>query len=290
MQKIIKIISFISFPYITLSAMKWDAKKYYLHHAPQRDTALTMLAKVDLTDKTVLDVGCGPGDITSEMLNRGAMFVTGIDACPNMIDKAQELYGAKENIEFIHVPAEVFCPFEKYNLVTSFYCLHWILDIEKLNTIFSNFFYALKDYGEVLFTIDTTKEGSNIFLEAFENILSDLQLFSIQEPLQGTILVGEPLSSEQLVRLLEINGLQALSIEHQNHPIRFTNKEDFANWVQPMVTPVPYVANLPSDQQELLLNLYINKLWNMLEPDEDYKIYHLKTAVVHAKKFRLKNI
>ena len=44
----------------------------------------------DLTGRTVLDIGCGSGPYVIEALNRGASWVTAVDAAPNMLALVRE--------------------------------------------------------------------------------------------------------------------------------------------------------------------------------------------------------
>jgi 2-polyprenyl-3-methyl-5-hydroxy-6-metoxy-1,4-benzoquinol methylase len=52
--------------------------------------ALTFEILGDLTDRTVLDVGCGSGPYVVEALKRGARLVTAVDPAPNMLSLARE--------------------------------------------------------------------------------------------------------------------------------------------------------------------------------------------------------
>jgi SAM-dependent methyltransferase len=49
------------------------------------------LEHAGLADRTVLDVGCGIGDLAIETLSRGASSATGFDLSPKAIDHAREL-------------------------------------------------------------------------------------------------------------------------------------------------------------------------------------------------------
>ncbi|MGW4371811.1 class I SAM-dependent methyltransferase [Nocardia takedensis] len=63
---------------------------YNAHY--DRPTVLDLLG--DLTDRTVLDAGCGPGLYITELLARGA-HVIAIDAAANMIDLARRHAGGQ---------------------------------------------------------------------------------------------------------------------------------------------------------------------------------------------------
>jgi SAM-dependent methyltransferase len=54
-------------------------------------TLADALEQEGLADRTVLDVGCGIGDLAIETLTRGAASATGFDLSPKAIDRAREL-------------------------------------------------------------------------------------------------------------------------------------------------------------------------------------------------------
>jgi SAM-dependent methyltransferase len=58
----------------------------------------------DLTDKTVLDVGCGSSPYIAEAVRRGSLRITGIDPAPAMLELARarvDRYGASSRVEFV---------------------------------------------------------------------------------------------------------------------------------------------------------------------------------------------
>ena len=59
-----------------------------------------VLEAMDWTDKTVLDVGCGTGDMCSLVAESGAKSVTGVDYAPEAISEAEKKYQA-ENLQFV---------------------------------------------------------------------------------------------------------------------------------------------------------------------------------------------
>jgi 2-polyprenyl-3-methyl-5-hydroxy-6-metoxy-1,4-benzoquinol methylase len=71
----------------------------------------------DLTDKKVLDIGCGSGRISFLLAKKGAN-VTGVDYSQNMINLAKKYQTTQDlpNIEFIHGDLEQFSPDKKYDI------------------------------------------------------------------------------------------------------------------------------------------------------------------------------
>ncbi|RTZ15649.1 malonyl-[acyl-carrier protein] O-methyltransferase BioC [Vibrio aquaticus] len=70
------------------------AKSYDQHAAFQRDVGERLLAKMpeDLSGKTVLDIGCGTGYFSYELLKRGAQVIC-FDLSPDMLEAAKEKCG-----------------------------------------------------------------------------------------------------------------------------------------------------------------------------------------------------
>ena len=56
---------------------------------------LEALAEAGLAGRTVLDIGCGIGDLALATLERGAVGATGVDLSPKAIEQAQELAKAR---------------------------------------------------------------------------------------------------------------------------------------------------------------------------------------------------
>src|SRR5512135_966530 len=79
----------------------WPAEEAYRMWAPTYDKTennavlfaeerimCSLLDRIDLADKSVVDVGCGTGRHVSHLLRRGAASVTGIDASMEMLSQA----------------------------------------------------------------------------------------------------------------------------------------------------------------------------------------------------------
>jgi trans-aconitate 2-methyltransferase len=78
----------------------WSPEQYAVHAGHRQRPAYELLSRIGAQDPAnVVDLGCGPGDITAELARRwpGAR-VTGIDSSEAMIDSAQRLTG--ESLRF----------------------------------------------------------------------------------------------------------------------------------------------------------------------------------------------
>ncbi len=91
--------------------------------------ALKILSeKVDLENKTVLDVGTGTGVWGKMFLEFGAKKVTAVDFAQKMVDVASEKYQNLENFETFVCDAEKLekIPDKSFDIVTASYVLHGV--------------------------------------------------------------------------------------------------------------------------------------------------------------------
>ena len=117
----------------------------------------------DLTNKTVLDLGCGLGINCAEFVNSGASAVTGIDISKKMLDSARAKH-SDDKISYINMALEDIGGLDcKYDLIYSSLCFNYIYDFQKL----INDIYSLLNYnGVLLFSqehpIVTASIGNNL--------------------------------------------------------------------------------------------------------------------------------
>lgn len=82
----------------------------------------------------ILDVGCGDGQVTIEILlpklPKNCSRITGTDKSENMITFARKLYSNTKQTQFVTFDiSEDILPVEfqeKFDHIFSFYCLHWV--------------------------------------------------------------------------------------------------------------------------------------------------------------------
>lgn len=103
--------------------MKWDSERYLNRHAfiIERGRALLDLLAPQAGER-ILDLGCGTGDITQSIAERGAQVV-GVDASADMIATARERFPALD----FHVEDAAALPFEaEFDAVFTHAVLHWV--------------------------------------------------------------------------------------------------------------------------------------------------------------------
>ena len=127
----------------------WDGAAYQRLSDPQFRWGMKVLDRVVLRgDETVLDVGCGTGRLTAELLERLPRGrVIAVDASESMLAEARKQlarYGGR--VEFIAADALELKVDGVADLVFSTATFHWILDHAKL---FRVLFRALKPGGRL---------------------------------------------------------------------------------------------------------------------------------------------
>lgn len=104
---------------------KWNAEQYIKFQAERTQPVEDLIAKLSITPKTILDIGCGPGNST-ECLKRHFKDadVIGVDASPKMLEKAQKNH---PDLTFAYgcIPDDL-RNFGQFDLIFSNACLHWI--------------------------------------------------------------------------------------------------------------------------------------------------------------------
>ena len=110
-----------------ISSLNWNASLYDTKHDFVSKYGEALLDILDAKPgETILDVGCGTGDLAAQIAASGAQ-VTGFDFSPDMIDAAKNKF---PGIEFHVASASNFQFPDNFDAVFSNATLHWVLDYE----------------------------------------------------------------------------------------------------------------------------------------------------------------
>lgn len=122
--------------------------------------------KFDFEPETILDLGCGTGNISS-LLYKDGYDVIGVDISEDMLTVAKNK--AVEGNEDILYLNQDMCEFELYGTVDCILCLfdsiNYVEDIEKINNVFKLAHNYLNPGGLFIFDVNT--------IYKYENILAD---------------------------------------------------------------------------------------------------------------------
>jgi len=126
----------------------WDAATYDRLPIPMTGWGLEVLERLELRgDETVLDAGCGTGQVTEalrERLPRG--HVIALDASPSMIAKAVERLGADRMTYLTHDLMEPI-PIDPVDAILSTATFHWVPDHDRL---FANLAAVIEPGGQLV--------------------------------------------------------------------------------------------------------------------------------------------
>lgn len=104
----------------------WDSEQYLKFAKERKQPCIDLINRLSNTYKTILDLGCGPGNSTENLKNKYMNAeIIGIDIDDNMLDKAR---AAHKDIRFIKgtVPESLDVFENKFDLIFSNACIHWI--------------------------------------------------------------------------------------------------------------------------------------------------------------------
>ena len=110
---------------------EWDAPAYDTLNAPMTVRGNDTVARLELRGgETVLDAGCGTGEVTAtplERLPRGR--VVALDGSRRMLDAARERFAGDPRVAFVHADLERPLPLaEPVDAIVSTSTFHWVRD------------------------------------------------------------------------------------------------------------------------------------------------------------------
>lgn len=130
-------------------AKSYASKIEYNSHNALYERPATLSLLPDVRGMNVLDAGCGPGEYTSLLIDRGAN-VTAIDYSEEMIKIARERTAGKATIfkANLNLPLD-FLKNDEFDIIISSMVIHYIKDLRNL---FSEFNRVLKTGGTLIFS------------------------------------------------------------------------------------------------------------------------------------------
>lgn len=264
--------------------MSWNADQYKIGNTIQESLAIHMLEsnfETSIAGKEVLDLGCGTGNITCKLVSQfGAKRAHGIDLSTSMINHCQNNYRdpkltfALGDIKDLKSEAE-------YDIVTSFFCLHWLNTDSKIQT-FGAISHALRPGGVFLAAggIKGDHQNKHPLIDVLRELLPQLIIkYPGLENKTITELSGyQRLTRDDALKLLAENGLTVLRMDHITIPLKFSSQEELDKFVRPLISPIPLLKLVPPEDVEEIINQIIGKTYISLENG----IYNFDTTVTKA--------
>ncbi|MBC8156006.1 MAG: methyltransferase domain-containing protein [Bacteroidetes bacterium] len=108
--------------------MNWNAELYTKKHAFVFRYGTDLIDLLDpRTGELILDLGCGSGELTQQIADRGATVI-GLDASASMLEKARQQFPA---LDLRPGDATTFALPERVDAIFSNAVLHWVPDYER---------------------------------------------------------------------------------------------------------------------------------------------------------------
>jgi trans-aconitate 2-methyltransferase len=114
---------------------EWDAPAYDRLNAPMNERGNDAVARLELRgDETVLDAGCGTGEVTATLLERLPHGrVIALDGSRQMLEAAKERFAGDARVSYVYADlAEPLPLAEPVDAIVSTSTFHWVLDHDAL--------------------------------------------------------------------------------------------------------------------------------------------------------------
>jgi len=254
----------------------WKGDEYAKNSESQKSSAEDCINVLQLKDfSAVLDVGCGDGKITAAMAKKIPHGeVVGVDISPSMITFASQTFSDMPNLSFFTQDAARINFEEKFDLITSFTVMQWVLkQAEALDAMYK----ALKPGGTLCIQIPTGLP------EEMQQALSQL----ISSDKWSKYFVGfsppwkfyEPEEYKELLLNASFTPSRMETFtKHEKFPSRSVFQGFLRQWF-------PYLRPLPENMKDSFLTALVDRYLDILPQDKDGRVSFIVTRLeVEAKK------
>lgn len=247
---------------------KWDPELYEARHSFVWQFGQDLLELLDpRPGERILDLGCGPGNLTQKIAERGA-DVVGLDSSPAMIGQARQNY---PRLQFTLLDAAAMCFHREFDAVFSNAALHWMLDAA---TVAGGISRALRNGGR--FVAELGGKGNVHHIEA-----------AIEAVLEGRL--GQKLppkrtffpSAGEYSILLESAGMEIRTVQVFERPTKLEGDRGMENWLRQFAWY--YFDVLPEARREAALQEVVEKLRPVLCGSDGWFADYKRLRLVAAK-------
>jgi len=199
--------------------VKWNTDLYNLQHNFVYKYGENVIEWLDpQLGERILDVGCGTGQLT-EIIHHSGAIVTGVDASPEMIERAKENYN---DIEFFVTDATDFSFDSTFDAVFSNATLHWI---NKQKEVLQCIYNVLKKGGRFVFEM-----GGKHNIESIHRAIKNAM---IEEKIESKIpkeLNYFPSVAQQCTLLEEV-GFTVADVMYFERPTKLEGEDGMKLWI-----------------------------------------------------------
>ncbi|KAL0134151.1 hypothetical protein PUN28_001178 [Cardiocondyla obscurior] len=198
-----------------------------------------------------MDIGCGPGDITNDIilpaLHPNAVII-GTDISEDMIKYARKTYSKEKQLDFDvldiqtkELPAKYISEFDH---IFSFHALHWCFDIKQA---FKNIYRMLRPNGTMLVLVVSLHPICKVIQETIQDnrfapYIKDVNISPVW-PFQDSV---NP--NRELKGLLKEIGFK---IDHCSHRNVYHFDDNSDQFLSSILAFLEFIDNIPHDQKEI---------------------------------------
>ncbi|MGF7229854.1 class I SAM-dependent methyltransferase [Arachidicoccus sp.] len=226
--------------------IKWNAELYDNKHSFVAQYGEDLIGLLQpKPGERILDLGCGTGTLTKDISESGAEVI-GIDASPEMIEKAKAAY---PEIAFEVADASNFSFEDKFDAIFSNAALHWVTEYEAAITcIFNN----LKSGGRLILEMG----GKGNVKSITDAIKTAMKAEGLMEKIPTDFWYFPSLSA--YTSLLEKQGFRVELAHHFERPTRLSGLDGMKNWIEMFGNF--FFKGISSEQAETVINRAVEQL------------------------------
>jgi trans-aconitate methyltransferase len=223
----------------------WDAELYEAQHAFVWQLGAGLIDILDpKRGERILDVGCGTGQLTNEIAERGA-DVLGVDASPEMIGQARQNY---PRLRFSLQDAAAMSFNSEFDAVFSNAALHWMLDAAGVADSMAR---ALRTSGRLVLEMGGRGNIRGIY-EAVESAFREHS----NAPLPPRPNYFPSVS--EYTTVLETHGFEVRNAVLFDRPTPLEGEQGMAQWIKQFCAF--YLNELPAQSRQSAVNRAVEQL------------------------------
>ena len=229
--------------------MPWDPERYEQfkkeRYTPFEDLIRMVRVRSDLR---VVDLGCGPGELTSRLADRlPGSTVVGIDSSWEMLKKAVEF--ARPELTFEQRPIEQLEGM--WDLVFSHAAIQWVEDHKAL---IPRLFSHVKEGGQLV-----VQTPSNHEHPVMQLIVDTASMPVFQQAIGGWHRRSPVLPLQDYAEILYRAGGKNLNVFEKVYPHILPDSDALADWTSGTAL-VPYMEHLPKELHAAFMTEYRKRL------------------------------
>ncbi|MGE5196694.1 MAG: class I SAM-dependent methyltransferase [Anaerolineae bacterium] len=241
----------------------WKGDEYAKNSESQKASAEDFMQGMQFKGtETILDVGCGDGKITAAMARAVPQgSVIGVDISSSMIQVAKNAFLNQKNLSFYVEDAAKVNFDQKFDLITSFTVMQWVLEQTQALHCFEK---ALKPGGKLWIQMPTALPKA--MQQALERTISSERWESYftgfsapwkfyQADEYRTLLVNAHFTPTRL----------DVTTKHEHFPSRTVFQGFLKQWF-------PYLRPLPTDQKDMFLTELLDNYLKILPADDQGQV------------------